>query len=1483
MIEDVVTGEVKRDATFKNQIVHTWYQQLGFSYSTGQIYHTTAENLRVFAGNCELEPDQREDYVESHTTCQCSGPPYEAKLRLEDGTDIPYVEFNFLIEVSGTARDFNSLALVPYTGVPQNVVNNSALSGHVTRVKIDPPISQGTQEQVSITYRIYFDDIPGQPYQNLGYASAFAATASREYQADMAGLGHLVKLGQDGLACNSQFGYPLRYGTSTVTYQAHGGLLSYTSLGSATQYRLDPYISGSNATQNTYGMLQSFENSTGKWLGLCFNSIESVLSSSVTDYPTRLKLHPNTVDTDDREDVWMDLASDTISFRANYPNAGRKRALLNFGSPFKNVFTNGPLNFKVIYNPQQLATGTWVPTFGGTWSADDHTPLLTRTWIDNAGPVDGTATFKMNFARMFNFQWGLPNNVTYLQMGSSEVGGNGTTSDNTDHQAINGPQKLQSEVDLDWTTFEYENSSFGNFGEQGSDGAYASSSLRLEADGTKTPETYMFWTNTKKFPGLDWNSFWGWSSSLAYNPERAGVEFRRINPRARRRWTLADIGCNQIDWVEHIKGIPGEVDEEQVLVVDRTSGIYRINYDQDTVTQVTAETGFRLCTYSKDADTGIEEIIAYKKTDNGDGTFTGSLHSNLISAFAGTDADFWATVPSGAPQYWIDYNDQIIGIRKHYRYHRLMVMNRYDTTSSSVFRCYWIIGDLATGNWQPDATTGQSNASGSSSQNLRRIFPGENYLKKSTLANRPIDYRLPMQLTAEEYMEKGESQNWCQWHPHGSAAAIPSWLCQYDRDRRRYTYFVKTSPTDPEFGTFNHFSQAGGNAWATTHDLVTLDQGDGTVCYTWGDLGSWGSSGQLEGQESTAYDTGQYIWAPTSPNTISTDSSYKQKWVLNARSRRPSNLGNKLSSYDPGSSTASTCNVTSSGILPNYKGITSNGEIKYAAPSFVYRNQSNVDSVTKAAVRTAPEWSTSSSQVSSWPIDGENDTVIMNPMLWDVFGWNGSQWIKEQWYWNYTTEIWNLDPATAFPGKPIPSDGQPTRLGDEGITEYPYADLELTWTDLRPTNSVNPSFAEHSSQVIYNGFFWDGVTTTRLTNSLGVYNSVPFSWTGVVDPYRKLTVPYQGTSYMGLDRTTFGFSSFKVTDALSGELIPWNADTLEGLSETVPQGTWGGDAHSLVFASDMVGKSVTVEGYKLEASTDLLKTAKYSMRDEIMPVTAGGLKSCLSGDVGTTFLSGDINTTLPAAGWTRITTGGAQESPHAFKHWIDSTQAPFNSYFPNGIPAMSGRFARYMLFLPYQQGHHVTGVVSDVVNSTNYLSPTTSRDSCPTDGYSCGLQHYDEGPYFMGVYYKEHVDSEGREWLVILREGTKSSSSSTAPTETALEIWWPKVNEGYTFEYRWRYCQTHPSNNTNLSVGGVPSKVATNTTDYIGLLLQRGRNQRGQYITGLGPFGLMSYTSWNNRSDSWFAARYLNQGKRWVWDLRNPETNFVSLQLPALP
>ncbi len=168
LIEDVVTGEVKRDEIFKNKIVHNWYQQLGFSYSGGGINHDTAENLRLFAGNCELEPDQREDYVSDHTTCQCSGPDYSAKLKLETGTNVPYVEFNFLIEVSGTARDFNSLALIYFTSVPANVVNQADLANHVTRVKVDPPISQGTQEQVSITYRIYFDDIPGQPYQNLG-------------------------------------------------------------------------------------------------------------------------------------------------------------------------------------------------------------------------------------------------------------------------------------------------------------------------------------------------------------------------------------------------------------------------------------------------------------------------------------------------------------------------------------------------------------------------------------------------------------------------------------------------------------------------------------------------------------------------------------------------------------------------------------------------------------------------------------------------------------------------------------------------------------------------------------------------------------------------------------------------------------------------------------------------------------------------------------------------------------------------------------------------------------------------------------------------------------------------------------------------------------------------------------------------------------------------------------------------------------------
>ena len=67
----------------------------------------------------------------------------------------------------------------------------------------------------------------------------------------------------------------------------------------------------------------------------------------------------------------------------------------------------------------------------------------------------------------------------------------------------------------------------------------------------------------------------------------------------------ADHGWNRIDWVEHVRGLAGEVDdEEEVLLVCRDTGIWRINATQDTVTQITTETGFISCSYSRDHTNG---------------------------------------------------------------------------------------------------------------------------------------------------------------------------------------------------------------------------------------------------------------------------------------------------------------------------------------------------------------------------------------------------------------------------------------------------------------------------------------------------------------------------------------------------------------------------------------------------------------------------------------------------------------------------------------------------------------------------------------------------------------------------------------------------------------------------------------------------------------------------------------------------------------
>jgi len=1450
-VTNTVTGEVVQAGKKQNTVTQNW-----FDITTKQgINFDALDGARIVAGYTNVPPGPYETRCENVIEVYLEHTKGNAQHGREEGTGSPYIEWNGLIQVYGSARTFNTIAMLDGDyAADQHVSPRAAMTRAFSRVLLDTPIEQGADDQVSVSYRIYFDLGVGQTKaeRDSWAGLVLAGAADRLTGTSTASLTlawHLSQVGDHGWDGRSS----CRETTSNGTWTSHGVYISSGAFGSGSNFA-GPYRESSSYAFNRCNESEVTWVRTGynQYLGAAWNS---AAASYAFGWRPRHWLQPKANNNGDGRDKYFNASYDGVADDYNIPAARTQTGAIDAGDPFKNVFMHTANDFSVVYNPNELPTSTWVPTFSGTWASDDHTPLLTRCWVDTAGPVNGTATYKMNFARFGGFMWGRANDEHYTQLGTTYPGSTASPGGNQDHQVFGLDQLLQTKVDPDWYAYTTgdNDSSFGNYGSTGGNGWYTT--LYNPPNYTSTG-TYGRVANCKRMVGLDTNSWWGWSSSPEH-PERAGVQFLQFYPEVTRQWKIAEIGCNQIDWVEHIKGLPGEVDDEQVLVVDSTSGIYRINYTQNTVTQVTAELGFLYCSYSRDYSSGIEEIIAYKYTDNGDGTFTGSMHSNLISAFAGTDADFWATVSGGAPTWWADHNDRIVGVRKHYRHPRHIVFQAYKDQTNTYPDLWTLAGDTATGTWRE-----WENSSKGGSDSAHYWSCHENHLMNPLAPSTPSEIEYA-DMTLADFRRMTMWHDWVQFHPDGQYLFVKSMYWYYGSDSS-YTYIVNTCPGDTDFYSSPvHNSNIGGSGFAPTHNISKLDQADGTHCYAWGDLTNATSNTSFSYTTSSTTQLGQYIFAPTRNDQHATVPGYKQKWIFSPHTINPVPTGYKSTYADLCPATLASIKTSTTGEMPGYKGVTSNGFNKRFLSLYTPRDHSSVTSAALASLWTHP-LPTSTSEIDSWPIDGENDAFILNPLRWDVFGWDSanSQWVKEVWHWNYSTEIWTLDPATSFPGKPIPSDGSTELLSDYGVTEYPYAGLQITWEDKRPENSVNPSYADHSTQVIYNGCYNDGVTEYSMLMGQGRSKVEPVTFSGTTDQYGFLYVPYQGPEFGGL--VTKVSTLWKVTDS-NGQSLTWSNDEFASINNELSSGFFSTGAIGIRVAPDLYNSNVTVEAYKWTLQDDPLSYGNASWLSEQMPTTAGGLKSPLSGDVGTDLSHQDI---VDDGTWTEIAPNGTSRTS---LQWIDSTLAPFSDYFPNGVPAIGGRYSRYLVWQPYNAGL-IHSDDNDMGASRVYSEIEdihTTGETPPTNGTVIGFDTIQSYPYNVGFFYKEHTDAEGREWLVVLCQHS-NVNSSTASSDIAYEIWYPKLGQGHTFEVRWRY---HYASQGGW--GGI------NSSYYIGVHRRDIRGNYGSRQSVIGPYGQSTSDSWAHvQAHNYWGPHWDFQGQRMCFDIRATKDHFASLILP---
>ena len=208
------------------------------------------------------------------------------------------------------------------------------------------------------------------------------------------------------------------------------------------------------------------------------------------------------------------------------------------------------------------------------------------------------------------------------------------------------------------------------------------------------------------------NTWWGFQSGKYGKSNHLGVEWRKLYPFERKVWQKEDISSNlnQIDWLETVNGMPGEIDDEMCVITDKTSGVYLINATQDTVTQITNTTGFDQCTVTRDPSngnliyTGIKfrenDIDFYTSDNNWQLTpffqFDRQVGGSLSLTNSSTPTEWFSVSPNGGSiKYTSGYNWPNSISSTIYKENELKLQRSswyYDGRRDSI-RAYFVNGD----------------------------------------------------------------------------------------------------------------------------------------------------------------------------------------------------------------------------------------------------------------------------------------------------------------------------------------------------------------------------------------------------------------------------------------------------------------------------------------------------------------------------------------------------------------------------------------------------------------------------------------------------------------------------------------------------------------------------------------------------------------------------------------------------------------------
>ena len=588
-------GQIKSETTGKNLLNSRFWWGLLTSGNSNNPYSSKYHyNIRTYIGSEQTVPSPYETqaYMLGEGTDHPAGV---FAVGAEPVTDYPYVQVRNLYQVTGSARTIYSIGLYGAdSGTPSN--DTAKWQDCVTRLLLPEPVVQGPNDQIDLVYRLYFEE-PTNSDTHPAYWAYLVYWAITRTSSDLLGWDYQALAGCVLGMAGVGYVQPLRQATNIPTY-AHSDANNYG--GGHWLRTIDSQVFNSTQPTQTYwrsseeafyGYDTVFRTNKNYMWGELFNEWWP------RDYGIKVYFAQ-----------WLGSQSGIIGNEIRRSYAYRLTKFhqdeTTTTGPFHNSFNFNSTSPQLVYDIDNLPQTTWRAIFGGTWPADDRYPLYARLWWDESGAVDGSsAKYKLGFVRSLGTVNGQAYDEVYSVRGE---GLKGSRNDGYSHQdrAFPGQANWSFYSDLSNGHHEYENSRFGNLGHHQGMG------IRTQYNSQRSDffagQNYDGLFNVRKVVGLTTNTWWGWQSGKYGKSNHLGVEWRKLYPFERKVWQKEDISnsLNQIDWLEAVNGMPGEVDDEMCVITDSTSGVYLINASQDTVTQLTTLTGLDQCTVSRNPSDG---------------------------------------------------------------------------------------------------------------------------------------------------------------------------------------------------------------------------------------------------------------------------------------------------------------------------------------------------------------------------------------------------------------------------------------------------------------------------------------------------------------------------------------------------------------------------------------------------------------------------------------------------------------------------------------------------------------------------------------------------------------------------------------------------------------------------------------------------------------------------------------------------------------